>query len=567
MQRRSFLLAAGAAGAAAACGAAFWRWLEIPSELRAPGRELGHLLRDGRDLPPPRAHYQTDVVILGSGAAGLTAAWRLARQGHKDFILVSGPEARGNLASGRAGEMRYPTGAHYLPLPSRESSHVREMLADLGIILDGAQSERPYYDERYVVHGPESRVLIDGLWHDGLLPAEALAEPARSEQQRFFALIDELIATRGSDGKRAFAMPLALASSEARWRDLDNLSFAAWLDAENFRSSELRWYLDYACRDDYGRNCDQISAYAGLHYFASRAGEARNAERGAVLTWPEGLDAIGMRLAIAAGLYPPPHDTDGPRARPRISSPSQGEDRGGGRAPALLDGLALSVRATRQGASVLCLRRAGDNIETFEITARRAICAMPLFVAARVIEGMRDFGFDAREHLPALAPWLVSNFVLSRFPAELPGAALAWDNIVKGSTSLGYVVSTHQDLRVGPPALTVFTAYHALAEMSPGSAREWMMRASAAELLELASGDLRAAYGWKLGACCERAEVSLRGHAMAVPAPGYLSNRGLIALREVDGPILFAHSDLSGYSVFEEAAWWGDLCAGRALSG
>lgn len=560
MRRRSFLLAAGAAGAAAASAAAFWRWLEIPAELRAPGRDLGHLLREPHDLPPPRAHYRTDVAILGSGAAGLTAAWRLARHGHADFIMVGGPELHGNLASASAGELRYPTGAHYLPLPSRESSHVREMLADLGIILEGAQTERPYYDERYVVHAPESRLLVDGLWHDGLLPAEASPEPARSEQQRFFAVIDELTAARGSDGKRAFALPGALASADPEWRQLDRLDFAAWLDARGFRSRELRWYLDYACRDDYGRGCDQVSAYAGLHYFASRAGQARNAERGAVLTWPEGLDAIGMGLAAAAGLRPAPLNPASPAAA------SQAEPRRASRAPRLLDGLAVSARATRRGVELLCLRQVRDGLETYAVSARRAICAMPLFVAARVVEGIRDFGFDAREHLPPQAPWLVANFVLSRFPAELPGAELAWDNIVQGSASLGYVVSTHQDLRAGPPPRTVLTAYHALAELSPHQAREWMTRASAAELLDLASADLRAAYGWKLAACCERAEITLRGHAMAVPAPGYLSNRGLIALREADGPIQFAHSDLSGYSVFEEAAWWGDRCAKRILA-
>ena len=53
--------------------------------------------------------------------------------------------------------------------------------------------------------------------------------------------------------------------------------------------------------------------------------------------------------------------------------------------------------------------------------------------------------------------------------------------------------------------------------------------------------------------------------AMATPRPGYLSNRGLQALRVADGRILFAHADLSGYSVFEEAAWWGYEAARRLL--
>ena len=46
---------------------------------------------------------------------------------------------------------------------------------------------------------------------------------------------------------------------------------------------------------------------------------------------------------------------------------------------------------------------------------------------------------------------------------------------------------------------------------------------------------------------------------------GSLSNAGLAALRDVDGQILFAHADLSGYSVFEEAAWWGVTAAARIL--
>jgi hypothetical protein len=64
--------------------------------------------------------------------------------------------------------------------------------------------------------------------------------------------------------------------------------------------------------------------------------------------------------------------------------------------------------------------------------------------------------------------------------------------------------------------------------------------------------------------CVERVDITLRGHAMASPWPNFRSNAGMQALREVDGPILFAHADLSGFSVFEEAAWWGYRAAGLA---
>ena len=130
---------------------------------------------------------------------------------------------------------------------------------------------------------------------------------------------------------------------------------------------------------------------------------------------------------------------------------------------------------------------------------------------------------------------------------------------------LGYVVSTHQDIRVAPPEKTVFTAYVAISDRSPEAARKWMDRASPAELLSLASRDLHTAYGWKFAPCVERVDITLRGHAMAAPMPGFRSNAGLQALRELEGPILFAHADLSGFSVFEEAAWWGYRAAKLAL--
>jgi hypothetical protein len=82
---------------------------------------------------------------------------------------------------------------------------------------------------------------------------------------------------------------------------------------------------------------------------------------------------------------------------------------------------------------------------------------------------------------------------------------------------------------------------------------------------------LRLAYGWRLPLCVERVAITVRAHAMAIPHPGFLSNGGRESLRNSNGPIFFAHSDLSGLSLFEEAAWWGfraaaGACAARQLT-
>jgi hypothetical protein len=100
---------------------------------------------------------------------------------------------------------------------------------------------------------------------------------------------------------------------------------------------------------------------------------------------------------------------------------------------------------------------------------------------------------------------------------------------------------------------------------APDAARKWMMAASADQLVELASVDLKTAYGWKFASCVEWVDITLRGHAMAAPLPGFRANAGVRALRELDGPIVFAHADLSGFSVFEEAAWWGYRAAQKVL--
>ena len=446
MRRRSFLLGAGIASAGVASGAGFWRWQEITPRVIYLGRDIGHRLRDLKpsDWPAPSAEYRTDVAIVGSGVAGLTVAWRLARERHTRFAMIMGPEPHGNAASGSTligGErLRYPTGAHYLPLPSMESTHVRTMLADFGVLTEGASSATPTYDERAIVHAPDERLYRDGRWHEGLVPLDANADaasggtsrrrgeaPSGSTIDRVFRHVDGLRVARGADGRKLFAVPIVLSSTDPQSTALDAITFSAWLAREGYDDPALRWYLDYCCRDDYGANAAHVSAWAGLHYFAARSGQARNAERGAVLTWPEGLDALATRLEASAFA-----------SRPGVASPLR------------LEGTALSMRDTRDGVEVLCARLHGTQVSTFIVRARRAISAMPLFVAKHVVASLKSDGYDPARDAPKLAPWLVANFVMNRHPEEAEGAELAWDNVLYGSDGLGYVVSTLQEIRVAP---------------------------------------------------------------------------------------------------------------------
>jgi hypothetical protein len=526
MRRRDFVLTAAAL---AGCGAGlFLAQQRVTATVDYPGREQGHGLRDMHALPEPTETIETDVLIAGGGIAGLTASWQLAKRGVHDVLLVSGPELHGNAAAGSDGELVFPTGAHYLPLPSMESSHVREMLADFGVIQSNPFGERPTFDERFIVHAPAERVLYRGSWQEGYLPSDGVSAAERAHHERFFAIVDGYVSARGGDGRRAFAVPLELSSTDEPFRALDRITFKAWLDAAGLTAPTLHWYLNYCCRDDYGRHYDEVSAWAGLHYFCSRDGQAANAERGAVLTWPQGLAALANQLSAAA--------------QPRRQ---------------WLSASVARLRATADGVEAVVVAPQNGRWRSFRVRARQAIAAMPLYVLQHVLMDSAGYGFVGSRDVPAYAPWMVSNFVMHAFPEERPGAPLAWDNVVYQEPGLGYVVSTHQDIRVSRPERTVFTAYHALSDLEPDAARHWLERASIAELTHAAGRDLRLAYGWRLPLCVEHVAITVRAHAMAIPRPGFLSNAGRLALRAAGGPIFFAHSDLSGLSLFEEAAWWG----------
>ena len=446
-------------------------------------------------------------------------------------------EWHGNAAAGHDGDLHFPTGAHYLPLPSMESRHIREMLSEFGLLQGDPYALRPNFDERYLVHAPADRVLYRGAWQDGYLPSEDVSAAERADHEKFFKMVDWYTNARGSDGRRAFAVPLEMSSNDETFRQLDRMSFNAWLNSAELDSPTLRWYLNYCCRDDYGRHYDEVSAWAGLHYFCSRDGQAGNAERGAVLTWPQGLDALAVQLEAAAQVQRPWAAASVARL-------------------AVVDGAIDALVLVQRDADWRIVR----------VKAKQVIAAMPLFVLQHVFAALPSYGFLGTRDVPSYAPWMVSNFIMRAFPEEQGGTPLAWDNVVYKEPGLGYVVSTHQDIRMSRPARTAFTAYHALSDLEPNAARQWLDRATVADLTKAASRDLRLAYGWRLPVCVEKVAITVRAHAMAVPEPGFLSNPGRNALRRSSGPVFFAHSDLSGLSLFEEAAWWGTQAAAQALA-
>ena len=123
---------------------------------------LGHRLREG-GFPAPAETRRVGVLIVGGGISGLSAAWRLANAGVDDFLVLEiDSEPGGNSRAGQSPMVAYPWGAHYLPLPTKESVHVRRLLAELGVLQGDPAAEKPHYDERFLCATPQERVYRNG---------------------------------------------------------------------------------------------------------------------------------------------------------------------------------------------------------------------------------------------------------------------------------------------------------------------------------------------------------------------------------------------------------------------
>jgi predicted NAD/FAD-dependent oxidoreductase len=529
MNRRGFLAAGAAAVAAAACGRS--EPPLPPGALLGTRHDVGHRFRDG-GLPAPGERRRRKVVIVGAGIAGLSAAWRLRKSGFDDFELVELERAPGGNASWGENEVSaFPWGAHYVPLPTRESRAVRLLLADLGVLHGDPAADAPRYDERALCFSPQERVWRDGTWRDGLVPLARASDAERDDWRRFHDRMEAFKRLRGVDGRRAFAVPMALSSRDPRLLALDRGSMRDWLVAEGHASGAVHWLVNYACRDDYGCDYRDVSAWAGIHYFASRDGQAEHADAETVLTWPEGNGWIVRRLLER---YAPP-----------------------------VTGDALVYRVEERRREVALDVFLAREERSIGLDAEHVVWAAPLRFAGRALAGGEP---GLREALAAFdyAPWLVANLTLEEPPRDRHGAPLAWDNVLYDSTALGYVVATHQNLEShrGP---TVITWYQPLCGEAPRAARERLLRTSREGWAEGILAELSRPHP-EIRTLARRVDVAANGHAMVRPSPGFVWGDARRRVEAHAGRVHFAHSDASGFSLFEEAQHRGVAAAERVLA-
>ncbi|MEO8358581.1 MAG: FAD-dependent oxidoreductase [Vicinamibacteria bacterium] len=491
----------------------------ITGSLVGPSMARGHAMRDGR-LPPFPAtlkEERVDCVIVGGGIAGLSAAWALDRAGVSDFIVLELEAESGGTSTSQTSPMKAPWGAHYVPVPDEANEPLLAILEEAGAVKARANG-RTEFAEDVLCRDPQERIFVHDRWYEGVYPLAGSTEEDRSQFDRFHGEMRTMATRRDTRGRVSFAIPRRRSSTDPELQALDQLSMKAWMERAGYTSPRLFWWVEYGCRDDFGADLNHTSAWAGLHYFVSRF-RPQDDSSAEFLTWPEGN---GRLVDVMAR-----------RAAGRVRNRSM-------------------VTEIHPGKQDVLVKGFDAHDQPFAIRARTAICALPRPFVARVVRAEEATLKHAAEF--TYGSWMVANLLLSKRPADR-GFPLAWDNVIYGSPSLGYVVSTHQT-GVDQGA-TTFTYYRAfVGDTDPRETRSEMLRRTWDQWADEILHDLRRAHP-DIEDCVERIDVMRWGHAMVRPRPGFMWSDALAEASKPIGRLHFAHTDLSGLALFEEAQDWG----------
>lgn len=503
----------------------FWlKWKQkkqLPEKITSPDYTTGHRIKSAI-ANKSVSKSKIETVIVGGGASGLSAAWFLQQNNYTNFVVLElENEAAGNSAFGNENGNLYPLGAHYLPLPNNQIPELLDFLQQCGSILSIEQNI-PVFNPEHICHHPSERLWIKGTWQSQLIPESGITATEKREIQEFFKLMETFKNAVGIDNLPPFNIPIALSSKDEKYTQLDRISMKQWLTQNGFKSEALIWYVNYCCADDFGANTDWVSAWAGIHYFASR--KHTNKANAEVLTWENGNGFLITNLKKNIGTF--------------IQSNT----------------LVYHIKEVNENWEINIFDKLKNEYKT--VVAKNIIMATPNYVNARIIKGFvqqPEFQYH---------PWLVSNYRMSETYFE-EFQKPAWDNVLFGSSNLGYIYSGNQYSGAVSPN-RYLTFYKAFANHSPKSCRDVLFRQLKANTTDDSSFilDMEKMHQGS-SAHIEQIHHHVWGHGMIRPSVGFMHHRAT-QVNQFKG-IQFVHTDNAGISIFEEAFYAGISSAKNIL--
>ncbi|MCU0382845.1 MAG: NAD(P)-binding protein, partial [Cyclobacteriaceae bacterium] len=502
---------------------------KITGTIGTPNYKVGHLLQTIMQEKPDE-YVRTDCVVIGGGVSGLAASRKLQQQNIAHVLLELETKFGGNAQAGQTNAGAYPFGAHYITVPTLHDTEYLSFLKSCNIIIS-FRNELPVLNEYHICYDLKERLFIHGQWQEGLLPLQGITQQELDDIKLFAEKTEYYKKYIGKDGLPAFTLPIAFCSSDPALVALDAISFSQWLINNGLTGKPLLWYLNYCMADDFGGTVETVSAWAGLHYFASHHAKAHNADEDAVITWPEGNNWLVNELKK--------------QATPNCKTSQlvfQVVDKGNE-----LEVFAFDIETGRQ----LVYR------------TKQVISCVPQFVNQHLFSNIQR-QVNLKHY--TYTPWLIANLVVKTEALHGKGVELAWDNVIYDSKSLGYVHANHQHVaQRGAEALSNITYYKPFAGQNAKAVRDTIIKQTYQQWYDDILLDIKNPHP-EIENSLQQLDVWLWGHGMIQPSVGFLTRpEAKLEKQSYRNKIHFAHSDLAGISVFEEGFYAGTQAALKVL--
>lgn len=315
--------------------------------------EIAHrLLQADRTLPAATRKRRADVVVVGSGMSGLSAAMQLRAEGLHAIVIESEPRAGGAAVSSNIQDVAVPLGSAYFVdrTPSME-----EVLAfaDVDPVV--------VKDDTVVLRGETYR----DLWSDEQLRRAASSSEEADGMRRF----RDAVLGMNDDLPR---YPLADVLPRPM-QELDAMSAASYV--ERFRAPLLTSILDAYTRSSMGASLNECNAHCLLNFYASEFGASFGSQR---YSFIGGTASVASRMAAKLDV--------------------------------IADEFVLRVAQNSRGTTVYSMRPDGS---VTEFQAGAVVMAIPKFAAARIVDGLETAQQQAMMALQ-YAPYLTVHISSSR---------------------------------------------------------------------------------------------------------------------------------------------------------
>nr|WP_309756664.1 NAD(P)-binding protein [Flavobacterium sp.] len=502
--------------------------IQVLIRLSGTNHILGHRLRT-KNFPKPTKQIHIPFLIVGGGIAGLSAARQFSKKGIHDFLVVElENHLGGNSSSGENKYSKYPLGAHYLPLPNKADQELLDFLEEEAIIQGYDHEGFPIFDVQQLTFAPDERLFYRNNWQEGLVPKIGNTTDDDAQIQDFFLKMSTFRTRKDKDGVYYFDIPLAKSSQNPIMRALDKMTMLQWCAQYGYTAQPLLNYIDYCCRDDFGLGIKEVSAWAGIHYFAARKKDTAPDGNDTVLTWPEG------NARLASHLKKHTHSKT------------------------LTNHIVFDIKIENN--KVIAAVYDAQNQTSLEIIADKVIMATPQFVNQYLFKDRKKITKDFH-----YAPWFLATLVVSEFP-DNGSFPLCWDNVIYGSKGLGYIYDQHQTVQQIQPK-KVITYYYSFSTLEIKKNRRLLYSQKENYWKQIVLNDLKMAHP-TIESFIEDIYIHRLGHGMISPVPGFIFGQAKKeASASIDNLIFFAHSDLAGISIFEEAFHQGINIVNTILDG